>query len=92
VLFRSPVVGTTIGGTGEVLREGDTGLTFAPGNARELSNQLRRLLADAALRERIVGNARRLVEERYSLGFTVDQIDALLAEAAARARGGPASA
>ena len=86
----TPVVGTTIGGTGEVLREGDTGLTFAPGNARELSNQLLRLIADDALRARLVASARRLVEERYSLSFTVDQIEVLLREAAERAR--PASA
>jgi glycogen synthase len=82
----TPVVGTTIGGTGEVLREGETGLTFAPGNSRELSNQLLRLLGDPALRDRLVANARRLVEERYALGFTVGQIETLLGEAAARAR------
>jgi glycosyltransferase involved in cell wall biosynthesis len=82
----TPVVGTTIGGTGEVLREGETGLTFAPGNARELSNQLKRVLGDEALRARLVANARKLVEERYALGFTVDQIEALLREAVLRAR------
>jgi glycosyltransferase involved in cell wall biosynthesis len=82
----TPVVGTTIGGTGEVLREGETGLTYPPGNARELSNQLQRILSDAALRSRLVANARKLVEERYSLRFTVDQIEALLREAVARAR------
>jgi glycogen(starch) synthase len=80
------VVGTTLGGTGEVLREGETGLVFAPGNSRELSNQLGRLLGDAALRARLLANARALVETRYSLGFTVDQIEALLREAAAKAR------
>ncbi len=82
----TPVVGTTIGGTGEVLKEGETGLTYPPGNARELSNQLRRILTDEPLRARLVANARRLVEERYSLRFTVDQIETLLREAAARAR------
>jgi len=82
----TPVVGTTLGGTGEVLHEGETGLTFAPGNSRELSNQLKRLIGDADLGARLVANARRLVEERYSLGFTVGQIEALLAEAVQRAR------
>jgi len=82
----TPVVGTTIGGTGEVLREGETGLTYPPGNARELSNQLRRILGDAELRNRLVANARKLVEAKYSLRFTVDQIEALLVEAVARAR------
>ena len=81
----TPVIGTTIGGTAEVLKEGETGLTFPPGNSRALSNQMGRLFGDAALRERLVRGARKLVEERYSLGFTVDQIEALLREAAARA-------
>jgi glycogen(starch) synthase len=88
----TPVVGTTIGGTGEVLREGETGLTFPPGNARALSNQLGRLFSDAPLRERLIKNARKLVEERYSLGFTVDQIEALLRDAVQRARTPPAPA
>lgn len=82
----TPVVGTPIGGTAEVLREGETGLTFAPGNSRELSNQLKRLLGDEGLRARLVANARKLVETRYSLGFTVDQIEVLLREAAEGAR------
>jgi glycosyltransferase involved in cell wall biosynthesis len=77
----TPVVGTTIGGTGEVLHEGETGLTFAPGNSRELSNQLQRLLRDPALCDRLVKNARKLVEESYALSFTVGQIETLLAEA-----------
>src|SRR5262249_46347644 len=76
----TPVVGTTIGGRGEVLREGETGLTFAPGNSRELSNQLQRLVGDPALRDRLVRTARKLVEERYALSFTVDQIETLLVE------------
>lgn len=83
----TPVVGTTIGGTGEVLREGDTGLTFQPGNARQLADQLARLLADTALRERLVASARTLVETKYALGYTVGQIEALLREARAKATG-----
>jgi glycosyltransferase involved in cell wall biosynthesis len=82
----TPVVGTTLGGTAEVLREGETGLTFPPGNARALADQVRRILGDAALRARIVANARRLVETRYSLGFTVEQIEGLLREASDRAK------
>jgi glycosyltransferase involved in cell wall biosynthesis len=81
----TPVVGTTLGGTAEVLREGETGLTHAPGNARELADQLARLLGDADLRARLVRNARSLVETSYSLGFTVSQIEVLLRDARRRA-------
>ena len=79
----TPVVGTTLGGTGEVLIEGRTGLTFRPGHATELARQVKRLLADEALRGELVKNARKLVEGRYALGYTVDQIERLLRRAAA---------
>lgn len=82
----TPVVGTTIGGTGAVLVEGVSGLTFAPGNARELGRQLTRVLEDRPLRAKLVANARRLVETKYSLGFTVDQIERLLRDASHRAK------
>lgn len=82
----TPVVGTTLGGTGEVLLEGATGLTFPPGNARELARQAARLMDEPGLAARLTAAARKLVEEKYSLGFTVDQIEALLREASARAK------
>lgn len=78
----TPVVGTTLGGTGEVLVEGVTGLTFEPGNSRQLAQQLERVIGDAALREGLVASARKLLERRYSIGFTVDQIEAILRTAA----------
>ncbi len=81
----TPVVGTTIGGTGEVLVDGETGLTYEPGDARQLAAQLARVLSDAPLRDRLVANARTLVETRYGLGSTVTQIEALLREAHASA-------
>jgi glycosyltransferase involved in cell wall biosynthesis len=81
----TPVVGTTLGGTGEVLIEGETGLTYPPGNARALADQLRRLLGDDELRARLVARARELVTTRYSLGFLVDQIESLLRAAHAKA-------
>ena len=81
----TPVVGTTLGGTAEVLIDGETGLTHAPGNARQLADQIARVLSDAALRERIVAGARELVTSRYALGWTVDQIEELLRDARARA-------
>jgi glycogen(starch) synthase len=83
----TPVVATTIGGTGEVLVDGETGLAFPPGDAHQLAERLARILSDAALRARIVANARRVVQERYSIEATVDRIEALLREAAAGARG-----
>jgi glycosyltransferase involved in cell wall biosynthesis len=87
----TPVIGTPLGGRADVLREGETALTFAPGNSRELSNQLLRLLREATLRERLVRNARELVATRFALGYTVDQIERVLREEVAMARDGAGS-
>jgi len=80
----APVIGTTLGGTGQVLRDEETGLVFPPGDADALATQLRRIVEDAALRERTVAAARRLVEERYSLAATVSHIERMLRSAAGR--------
>jgi glycogen synthase len=49
------VVGTTVGGAGEILRDGETGLAFAPGDAEGLAAQLERLAAGPELRQRLIG-------------------------------------
>lgn len=38
-----PVIGALTGGTGEILVEGETGLTFAAGDSEGLARQIRRL-------------------------------------------------
>jgi glycosyltransferase involved in cell wall biosynthesis len=75
----TPVVGTTLGGTAQVLRDGDTGYVFAPGDADDLARQIRRAADDAPLREDVVARARELVASRYTIEHTVSQIEAVLA-------------
>jgi len=72
------VVGTTTGGTGELLVDGETALTFAPGDAAGLARQIERLLADPALGARLAQAGRRWVEQRFSFGRMVDQLEAVL--------------
>lgn len=76
------VIGTTTGGTGEVLREGDTGLTFDAGDAAGLARQIERLAADPALRARLAAAGREVVLREFDIGHTVDQLEALLCRAA----------
>jgi glycogen synthase len=76
----TPVAGTTIGGTGKVLRDGQTGVEFEPGDASGLAAAVLRL-EDRELRSRVIENGLSLVRERYSLDATVDQIEGLLREA-----------
>lgn len=53
------IVATDAGGVGEVLRDGDSGLLVPPANPQALRDALRRLLSDAALRERLSKTAQR---------------------------------
>jgi glycosyltransferase involved in cell wall biosynthesis len=71
------VVGTTTGGSREVLREGVNALTFPPGDAPALAHQVR-ALCDPALRQRLGREARRNVEERFSMDRMVDRVEAFL--------------
>lgn len=64
LLAGTPVVGTAAGGIPEVVVDEETGLIARDGDASHLAAQLRRLLDDPALRERLVAagaaRARRL--------------------------------
>ncbi len=83
---RTVVVGTPVGGRGDVLTDGETGFTFTTGNARELAQKLSRLLADRDLEQRIAAAAGQLVEERFAVGFTCGQIERLARGATSAAR------
>jgi glycogen(starch) synthase len=72
------VVGTTTGGTGEVLVEDKTGFTFPAGDAEALARQIRRLLDEPLLRAELADAARRIVRERFTFQRMVDEIEAFL--------------
>ncbi|OGQ89137.1 MAG: hypothetical protein A2289_13185 [Deltaproteobacteria bacterium RIFOXYA12_FULL_58_15] len=56
-LSHVPVVGSKIGGIGELVRDDVDGLLFVPGSADSLAGQLRRLIEDRSLVERLARNA-----------------------------------
>lgn len=58
-----PVVATAAGGIPEMVIHEQTGLLAPIGDAKELSACLNRLMADAALRERIISSAKEKVRE-----------------------------
>jgi|SRR5215207_4881411 len=72
------VVGTTTGGTGEILSEGETGLTFAPEDEDGLANQVTRLITDPDLYCRLSQAGRQTVLENFTLGKMVNEIEAYL--------------
>ncbi len=87
------VVGTTTGGTGDLLRDGETGLTFPPGDSAALAEQIRRLRAATDLGMRLSSEARRRVEEGYTFERMVSELEGILTETAESAeRSEPATA
>jgi len=78
------VVGTTTGGTTEILRDGETGLTFAPEDADGLDKQVTRLFNDPDLYCRLAQAGRQTVLENFTLDKMVKEIEAYLMNCLAR--------
>ena len=78
------VVGTTTGGTKEILREEETGLTFAPEDAEGLADQITRLIQDPGLCSRLSQAGRQTVFENFTLDKMVKEIEEYLVDCFAR--------
>ena len=61
-----PVIATSVGGIGEAVTDGVTGLLVPPADANALAAAIRRLLLDAELAGRLARAARAAVAERFS--------------------------
>jgi glycogen(starch) synthase len=72
------VIGTTTGGTREILTDGETGLTFAPEDAAGLAENIARLVGDPDLGCQLARNGRQTVLDHFTLDRMVDEIEAYL--------------
>ena len=72
------VIGTTAGGTREILIEGETGLTFLPGDADGLACQIERLNRDPDLFQRLAAQGRDLIVRQFDIQKTLDGIETYL--------------
>lgn len=72
------VIGTTTGGTGEILKNRETGLTFKAGNAFELADQIECVARDCTPFRTYSENARNAVLQHFTLTKMVDQIEEAL--------------
>lgn len=72
------VIGTTTGGTGGILVDNETGLTFPAGDATALARQIERLRFDRDLGLRLAANGRAKVEASFTFKRMVDDIEAYL--------------
>ena len=69
-----PVVASRISGIPEVVRSGETGLLFEPGNTEELASQLGVLLDDPHLARMLGENARDLVRREFDVRRNVRHV------------------
>ena len=72
------VIGTLTGGTGELLIEGETGLTFAPEDADALACRIEQLRNNPTLRARLAQKARGIVVQSFDIRRMVDEIESVL--------------
>ncbi len=82
-----PVIGTCVGGTPEMIVDGETGLLVPPGDADALAQAIARLAEDRPMRERMGRAGRCRVEEHFSLSGMMEKIEELYRREYHRARG-----
>lgn len=75
-----PLVASRDGAVTEIVTDGISGLTFAPGDDRELAEQVYRLLVDRRVAEQVGQNGRRRVKEEFDIRRNVEKTQALYEE------------
>jgi glycosyltransferase involved in cell wall biosynthesis len=74
---RRALVSSAIGGTDELVDDGEEGLLVPPGDAAALAAALRRLLGDEELRQRLGDRARERVEREFAPAVMRERIFAI---------------
>jgi glycosyltransferase involved in cell wall biosynthesis len=75
-----PCVGSRVGGIPECIIDNKTGFLFENQNVNELKIALEKLIFDKSLREQFGKNARKLIEENFSVNAMVTQTQNLYEE------------
>ncbi len=70
-----PVVATNVGGTPEIVDDGNTGLLVKPRNKNELFNSLKKLYDDPPLRQKMGESAINAIAEKFSLMRMVNEYE-----------------
>jgi glycosyltransferase involved in cell wall biosynthesis len=86
-----PVLASRVGGTEDVIVDGENGVLFPVDDQAALHDALQRLLRDDGLRTRLGASARATVEERYDLDVTARELLALYRQVIAASRSGTAT-
>ena len=70
----TPCISTPVTGIPEVLRDDETGLMVPEGDATALADACQRLLEQRRLGARLVGHARKLMEERFDIDRNTEML------------------
>ncbi len=73
----APVISTRVGGTPELIRDGETGLLVEPGRPDLLAHAIARLLVDPKLSRRLGASARQHVREELTWDATAEAFETL---------------
>jgi glycosyltransferase involved in cell wall biosynthesis len=76
------VVATPLGGTTEILRDGENGLLFAPGDSEDLSQKIVCLASDPALRRRLALAGKQTVDEKFTVTKMLDELEGYIQDVA----------
>lgn len=72
-----PIIGTPVGGIQDFLKDGETGLFCKVGDPTDIADKIVVIFSDDELKNRLVVNARKLVEEKYSWDEIAAEFDKL---------------
>ncbi len=72
-----PLVSTAVGGLGEVCLDRITGILVEPFSPDQVARAVLELKENPSLRDRFGQNSKKLVEEQFTLGRTIDQMESV---------------
>lgn len=70
-----PVVATKVGGIPEIVTDGREGVLVPPGDSLRLADRVITLMRDSSLREKMAGEGRKRVLQRFSLGRMLQELN-----------------
>ena len=85
------VIATRTGGTPEIIKDGENGLLFAPGDAENLTQKIVALVNDPELRQRLAIAGQRTVVDEFTMAKMMDEIEGYLIEVVQASAQNPAS-
>ena len=83
-----PVVATAVGGTPEVIEDGQTGYLVPPGDAAALAGRMLEAISDPAGRSRLTGQGRGCVATRFSFNCASRKLPGPVSSALGRSAAG----